>query len=137
MTADELKKMQEDSFRRHLDKSFDFYDGRLMPKKKYKKREKKLMPDLMAAQIPVSFTSEKKEENSITKKQQPMSQLNLDKPYVPKPVQEKKRPYVHFTALPPDPPKRKKERPPAIYSNSASPYGIYDELKQEADKKTG
>ena len=140
MTADELKIMQEESLRRHLEKHFNFIDGELRPKiaprKKYKKREKNIMPDLMAAQITLPCTSDKKEDIPIIKKSDVMSISIHDKPYVPKPVQEKKkRPYVHFTALPPEPPKQRGERPPAVYSNSVSYYGVYDELKKEWLKK--
>ena len=95
-----------------------------------KKKEKIILPDLMAAEIVVSSASEKKEEIPVIKKTQPMSESIYSKPYMPKPVKEKKRPYVHFKALPPDPPKEKIERPKAEYSNTPSPYGIYDELKQ-------
>lgn len=152
MTADQLNKMQQESRKRYsvpeekpktmaeiLNENFDFIDGELILKQRYKKRqEKKLLPDLMAAQISVSSPSEKKQEEIMpTNIPKEFAESMFSKPYVPKPVQEKKRPYVHFKALSPDPPKHMEERPPAVYSNSKSYYGIYDELKEEWNKKTG
>ncbi len=145
MTADELHKMQQDAKKRHgfvekeksmteiLNENFDFIDGELILKQRYKKRQEKiLMPDLMVTETSLPCTSvEKKEEVPVIKKEKIMESI-FDKPYVPKPVQDKKkRIYTHFTALAPDPPKKEKEqRPPAKYDNVKSPYGIYDELKE-------
>jgi hypothetical protein len=143
MTAEQLHKMQQEAKERHnktfaqiIDENFEFYDGKLRPKTNYKKTQKNILPDLMIPQTSLPcMPIEKKEEIPIIKKSDVMSTSIFDKPYVPKPVQEKrKRTYTHFTAIAPDPPKEKQPRPPAIYDNKKSHYGIYDELKESWGK---
>lgn len=141
MTDEKLHKMQQESFRRYVDNNFDFYDGKLTPKRQPRKKHKKnVLPDLMAAQITLPCTSQEKIEIPIIKKQEVMSKSiydsMYDKPYVPKPVQDKKYSYMH-KGVAPDLPKEKQPRPPAVYSNSKSHYGIYDELKEEMFRKNG
>lgn len=145
VTPEQLHKLQEQSRKKYnapppevkpktmrevLDENFDFIDGELILKERNKKRkEKKIMPDLMAAQITVPYTSDKTTEPKVMNESKKNWPTVHDKPYVPKPVQDKV-PFMRKT-VEPDPPKQIKERPPAIYTNSASPYGIYDELKKE------
>ncbi len=138
MTSEKLNKMQEESVKRHsflIDESLQFFDESVRPRRK----TKKLRRDLMAAQITLPCTSQEKIEIPIIKKKKVMSKSiydsRYDKPYVPKPVQDK-RPYF-AKGVAPDPPKAKEPRPPAVYSNSKSHYGIYDELKEEMFRKNG
>lgn len=163
MTAEQLKKMQEEARNRHqgglrniciivpveepktyaeateapktlsqlIDESYEFREGDLKPKKKYKKKEKIFLPDLMAAQIPIPCTSNKKQEVDMKDSGQISS---FDKPHVPRPVQLKKKIFQSPGVLP-DPPRQSWERPKAVYDNSKSPFGIYDELKEEWNKR--
>lgn len=89
------------------------------------------MPDLMAPQISVPSPSDKTTETKVMKNTRKIWETAHDKPHIPKPVQEKKRTYFLEKGRAPDPPKQKAERPPATYTNSKSPFGIYDELKKE------
>jgi hypothetical protein len=147
VTADQLNKMQQDSIKRHaapvhiieqveekpetfsqiIEKTFDVCDGALKPKKKSRK-QRIIMPDLMAAQIILPCQFDKKEDIPLIQKQ-PMSESIFDKPYTSKPVQQKKI-IFKSPAIIPDLPKEKWERPKAVYDNAKSHYGIYDELKE-------
>lgn len=151
MTAEQLNKMQEEARKRHpaptvevvenkektltevLNENFDFYDGELKPKKKYKKREKNILPDLMADQIPLPCTSEQTEDIPVIQKPEVMNSPTFNAPHVPKPVQEKK--YFKAPVFQPDPPPQKWERPKAQYSNIPSPFGIASELLAEQLKE--
>ena len=107
MTADELNKMQQDAKKRHG----------------FVEKEKS-----MTEVLNENFDFIDGELLLKNRKQRPM----VRKPHTPQPVQNK---IIRSKNTPLQPEIQKWERPKANYSNSKSSYGIFDELKEEWNKK--
>lgn len=126
MNADKLKQLQAESRKRHEGPFFNI--GVIIPNED---GSYSTFPNTIDSEIPLSCTSLKKQDSMP-------NESKHSKPYVPSPGFGPKKlikTVFQSPGIVPDPPKQRWERPPAVYNNPKSPYGIYDELKEELNRK--